>query len=79
MLEYLSAEQWEEWCEYASIEPWGFPADDLRTGILGATVARGAGAKDAEPKHFMLRNPEEQAEDADPFDSFSSMFKPTQG
>lgn len=48
------------WARYYEAEPWGGQVDDLRHGILCATVANAAGAK-VRPQRFMLRAPEEEA------------------
>lgn len=67
ILDVLTAEELGEWAEYFNEEPFGFPAEDLRAGILAATIARSAGAKDVAPRDFMLRPPtEEDEEPADP-------------
>lgn len=67
LLDALTPEQLGEWAEYFNEEPWGFPAEDLRLGILASTTARAAGAKDVAPRDFMLRPPPEPEEEpADP-------------
>jgi hypothetical protein len=60
---------WESWKEYYELEPWGFPAEDLRGGMLAAVIARSMGATDIAPRTFMLRPPPEpEPEDVDPDD-----------
>lgn len=66
LLDALSPEQLSEWADYFNEEPFGFPAEDLRAGILAATVARCAGASGAQARDFMLRPPDE--EPADPLE-----------
>lgn len=53
----MSPAQLAEWAEYESVEPFGFPGEDARLGILASAVARGAGA-DMKPTDFMLDPPE---------------------
>lgn len=45
------------------MEPWGFPAEDMRLGVLASTMARAMGAEVA-PKDFML-GPALDGEDAE--------------
>lgn len=46
LLERMDAAVLHEWMEFASIEPWGFVADDLNTArIVYAVVASMGGAK----------------------------------
>lgn len=35
----LSAAEFEDWCEFYRVEPWGAQRDELNTGIIAATVA----------------------------------------
>jgi hypothetical protein len=57
------------------VEPFGFPAEDMRGGIIGATIAATVGAS-TEPKQFMLRPPHDEVEDdADPFEEFARTFR----
>ena len=35
------------------MEPWGFPAEDMRLGVLASTMARAMGAN-VVPRDFML-------------------------
>jgi hypothetical protein len=56
-LERLTADQFQEWMEYAQAEPFGFPGEDARHGILCATVAAPyakPGSAPA-PRDFMLQ------------------------
>lgn len=67
LLQSLTSRQWEEWKEYARLEPFGFPSEDLRHGILCATVAAPHTKKGAKPPRavaFMLRpEPYEEGDD----------------
>lgn len=46
LLETLDASVLHEWMEFASVEPWGFAADDLNTArIVYAVAASIGGAK----------------------------------
>lgn len=43
--------------DYYALEPWGFPAEDTRMGMLTASVLRAAGAK-VKASDFMLAQAE---------------------
>ena len=48
----LSYAEFQEWCLYYQIEPWGEDRSDLRAGIVASTIANYAGkerATDAPP------------------------------
>ena len=62
----LSYAEFQEWCWYYQIEPWGEDRADLRAGIVASTIAnyagklRAEGAEPAIPADFMpyLERPE---------------------
>jgi hypothetical protein len=62
LLEDLTAQQWAEWLEFYALEPWGFPVNDMRHGMLCAAVLAPHMKKGdtAEPRNFMLRPPPER-------------------
>lgn len=55
----LSYAEFQEWCLYYQIEPWGEDRADLRAGIVASTVAnyagrtRAEGAEPVRPADFM--------------------------
>lgn len=55
----LSYAEFQEWCWYYQIEPWGEDRADLRAGIVASTIAnyagklRAEGADPAIPADFM--------------------------
>ena len=55
----LSHAEFQEWCLYYQIEPWGEDRADLRAGIVASTIAnyagkcRAEGAEPALPADFM--------------------------
>ena len=55
----LSYAEFQEWCGYYQIEPWGEDRADLRAGIVASTIAnyagklRAEGAEPAIPADFM--------------------------
>ncbi|EXI86092.1 MAG: hypothetical protein AW12_02174 [Candidatus Accumulibacter sp. BA-94] len=55
----LSYAEFQEWCLYYQIEPWGEDRSDLRAGIVASTVAnyagrtRAEGAEPVRPADFM--------------------------
>lgn len=55
----LSYAEFQEWCLYYQIEPWGEDRADLRAGIVSSTIANYAGkersknAPPATPSDFM--------------------------
>lgn len=56
MLSEISSEQYAEWMAYSTLEPWGQDRDDLRAGIVAATIAnanRGKNQKPYKPSDFM--------------------------
>ena len=55
MLGELTAEQFAEWAEYATLEPWGEVRADLRAGIVAAVTANVWRSKStpAKPSDFM--------------------------
>ncbi|HMW57858.1 hypothetical protein [Accumulibacter sp.] len=63
----LSYAEFQEWCWYYQIEPWGEDRADLRAGIVASTIAnyagklRAEGADPAIPADFMpyLDRPEQ--------------------
>ena len=63
----LSYAEFQEWCLYYQIEPWGEDRADLRAGIVASTIAnyagkeRSNGADPALPADFMpyLDGPEQ--------------------
>ena len=65
----LSYAEFQEWCGYYKIEPWGEDRADLRAGIIASTIAnyagklRAEGADPALPADFMpyLERPEPEA------------------
>lgn len=65
----LSYAEFQEWCLYYQIEPWGEDRADLRAGIVASTIANHAGKLRAEgtdpalPADFMpyLERPEPEA------------------
>ena len=50
-----------EWREFYALEPWGFPVDDLRHGLLCATYLAPHYPKGRapDPRDFMVRRPPE--------------------
>jgi len=62
----LSYAEFQEWCWYYQIEPWGEDRADLRAGIVSSTIAnyagkvRSEGTQQAMPADFMpyLERPE---------------------
>lgn len=69
----LSYAEFQEWCLYYQIEPWGDERADLRAGIVASTVAnyagrqRADGADPARPVDYMPyvdRSPPEPLADA---------------
>ena len=59
----LTAEEFIEWEAYASIEPWGTDADNVRTAALQATVANFSGNSKRAWKvtDFLPKQPEVEA------------------
>jgi hypothetical protein len=60
MLEDWTSSFWEQCVEFYALEPWGSEVDDMRHGMLCATVIaphmkRGV---TPDPRHYMLRPPE---------------------
>jgi hypothetical protein len=55
----LSYAEFQEWCLYYQIEPWGEDRSDLRAGIVASTIAnyagrqRSDGAEPARPVDYM--------------------------
>lgn len=55
----LSHAEFQDWCLYFQVEPWGESRADLRAGIIASTVAnyagrmRANGADPALPRDFM--------------------------
>lgn len=52
----MTSLQFAEWMAYSRLEPWGEERDDLRMGIMAATVAnvnRGKDKKPYKPQDFM--------------------------
>lgn len=65
LLEVLSARQLAEWQQYYSLEPFGFPAESWRSGIVASVIAnanRKKGRKAFQPSDFMPREPETKKE-----------------
>ncbi len=76
MLEELSPAQFAEWCEYASIEPFGFPVDDSHFGRLCSVVVAAAGAS-LPPSDFMIRPPPDpDAGKSELMKQVEKLFKP---
>ena len=55
----LSYAEFQEWCLYYQVEPWGDERSDLRAGIVASTIANYAGrqrpeaAEPARPADYM--------------------------
>lgn len=61
----MTARQLNEWDEYDQLEPFGFPSEDARTGILSATVLWSQGAKDVKPSDFSIAGDARVEEEVD--------------
>lgn len=56
MLSEISSRDFAEWLAYSRLEPWGEERDDLRMGIIAATIAnanRGKNQKAYKPADFI--------------------------
>ncbi len=53
LLARISSAELTEWEEFNRLEPFGEERADLRSAIVAATVAAGAGVKGAKPADFM--------------------------
>lgn len=57
LLAEMSSDEFTEWAAFYDIEPWGFPADAWRTGVVASTVANYSGRTrkrpDAKPSDFV--------------------------
>ena len=65
----LSYAEFQEWCLYYQVEPWGEDRSDLRAGIVASTIANYAGrqrADDAEPARPVDYMPYLERPPADP-------------
>lgn len=60
----MSSREFSAWMEYAEIEPFGSPRDDLRAGEVAAVVAN------------VYRNPKVRAEPFTPGDFFPELAPP---
>lgn len=52
----MTYRQWQEWCEFYGIEPFGDERADLRAGIVASTISnrmRGKHESAAKPFEFM--------------------------
>ena len=60
LLKFLTPKQFAEWAAFYNLEPWGFEVEDHRLGIIAASLFRAQGNKEAQPRDFMMRPPEEE-------------------
>lgn len=61
-VEMLSAQEWNDWQEYQTLEPFGAMRENLHTGMVAAMVANFSGrlkkGKWLKPEDFLLRDAE---------------------
>ena len=51
----MSSAEFVHWCAFFALEPWGYPAENWRMGVLAATTANYSGRvkKALKPSDFM--------------------------
>jgi hypothetical protein len=59
LLADMSAEEFDDWCAFYQVEPWGFPAETWRMAMVCSTTANYSGRikKATKPSDFMPRAP----------------------
>lgn len=68
LIHELSVNQVQEWSEYASREPFGFPLDDYHAALIAKTTAQVWSSRRLKMTDFMIPKPEDHdaVSDADP-------------
>jgi hypothetical protein len=56
LLSEITSRQLAEWGAYFDLHPWGGEADDLRAGVVAATVANFAGREMKKGQHLSPRD-----------------------
>ncbi len=73
LLRALTPEQFQEWCEFYALEPWGFDIEDVRHGALISYIVRALGGnRDARPTDFMMG--EHGRQEVDDLEKARSLF-----
>jgi hypothetical protein len=55
----MTSEEFDDWCAFYQLEPWGYEIANWRMGVIGSTVANYSGRlkKPVKPSDFLPRKP----------------------